>query len=147
MIDPRINFRNRDLMARQALQNLRVGTADSIRVRESFCQLPVEEVQELLVFVFLPFHVQQTSQDSTISTWTLTASSIMTTTVLQLSRGPTTPTDVFSQSGEPPPIAEFNLEFGQIEASRNFLHRITVLYVVPHPPCPRIHKLQGLLDL
>jgi hypothetical protein len=43
MIDPRINFWNRDLMARQALQNLRVRTADSIRVGESFCQLSIEE--------------------------------------------------------------------------------------------------------
>ena len=53
MIDPRIKFRNRDLMARQALQKLRVGTADSIRVRESFCQLSTEEFQEPLVFAAL----------------------------------------------------------------------------------------------
>jgi hypothetical protein len=50
MIDPRVNFSNRDLMARQALQNLRVRTADPIRVRESFCQLSIETVQKPHVF-------------------------------------------------------------------------------------------------
>lgn len=37
MIDPRINFRNRDLMACYPFQKLRVRTAGSIWVRESLC--------------------------------------------------------------------------------------------------------------
>jgi hypothetical protein len=37
MIDPRVNFGNRDLMACHACQKLRVRTAGSIWVRESFC--------------------------------------------------------------------------------------------------------------
>ncbi len=64
MIDPRINFRNRDLTARHALQKLRVGTADSIRVRESFCQLSIEELRELPNRVALSFLVQKANQDS-----------------------------------------------------------------------------------
>ncbi len=67
MIDPRINFTNRDLMARQALQKLGTGAARSIRIRESFRQLPIEEVQKLPVFVALSFLVQKANQDSTIS--------------------------------------------------------------------------------
>ena len=66
---------------------------------------------------------------------------------LQLSRGPTAATKVVSQSGEPPAIAEFNLEFSEVEASRNFLNGVAVLDVVPHSPCLRVHKLQRLPDL
>ena len=149
MIDPWINFRNRNLMTRQALQKLRVRTADSIRVRESFCQLSIEELRELLVLVVLSFLVQKANQDSPFRHGRLRSSTWLRHdhNVLQLSRGPTATTEVFSQSREAPAIAKFNLEFGEIEASRNFLNRITVLYVVPHPPCPRIQKLQRLLDL
>jgi hypothetical protein len=53
MIGPRIKFRNRDLMARQALQKLRVRAADTLRIRESFCQLSIEEFQEPLVVIAL----------------------------------------------------------------------------------------------
>ncbi len=148
MIDPRINFRNRDLMERQAFQKFRVRTADSIRIGEFFCQLSIEEVQELPIFPALSLLVQKVNQDSTISpsTWpTVLWGSIMTTSVFLLTV-PTATTDVVSQSRDPPPIAEFNLEFGEIEASRNFLNRITVLYVIPHSPSPWIHELQRLLD-
>ena len=69
MINPQVNFRNRDLMARHALQKLQVGTTDSIRVRESFCQLSMEELRELPVLVALSFLVQKANQDSTISPW------------------------------------------------------------------------------
>jgi hypothetical protein len=69
MIDPRINLSNRDLMTRQALQKLRVGTADSIRVRESFRQPSTEEFQEPPVFASLSLLVQKANQDSTFSTW------------------------------------------------------------------------------
>ncbi len=68
MIDPRINFRNRDLMVRQAVQKLRVRTADSIRIREPLCQLSIEDVQEPPVLVSLSFLVQKANQDPTIST-------------------------------------------------------------------------------
>jgi len=44
MIDPWINLSNRNLMTSQALQELRVGTTESIRVRESFRQLSIEEL-------------------------------------------------------------------------------------------------------
>ena len=57
MIGPRIKFRNRDLMARQALQKLRVGAADTLRIREPFCQLSIEEFQEPLVVIALLFRV------------------------------------------------------------------------------------------
>ena len=55
MIGPWIKFRNRDLMARQALQKLRVRAADTLRIRESFCQLSIEEFQEPLVVIALLF--------------------------------------------------------------------------------------------
>ena len=42
--------------------------------------------------------------------------------VLQLSRGPAATIEILSQSRQLPPIAEFNLEFSEIEASRNFLN-------------------------
>ena len=57
MIDPRINLRYRDLMACHAFQKLRVRTAGSIWVRESFCQLSIEELRELPVLVVLSFLV------------------------------------------------------------------------------------------
>ena len=68
MIDPWINLSNRNLMTSQALQELRVRTADPIRVRESFCQLSIEELRELLVLVALSFLVQKANQDSPFST-------------------------------------------------------------------------------
>ena len=55
MIGPQIKFRNRDLMARQALQELRVRAANTLRIRESFCQLSTEEFQEPLVVIALLF--------------------------------------------------------------------------------------------
>ena len=67
MFDPRINFGNRDLMARHALHKLQVGTPDSIRVWESFCQLSIEKFRELSVPVALSFLVQKANQDSTVS--------------------------------------------------------------------------------
>ena len=57
MIGPQIKFRNRDLMARQALQELRVRAADTLRIRESFCQLSIEEFQEPLVVIALLFRL------------------------------------------------------------------------------------------
>lgn len=79
MIEPRIKFRNRHLMARQALEKLRVGTADPIQVRESFYQLSIEELQELPVLVTLLFLMQKANQDSPFST-----SASMTTHVVPL---------------------------------------------------------------
>ena len=52
-----------------------------------------------------------------------------------------------SQSREAPAIAKFNLEFSEVETSRNFFNRITVFDVAPHSPRPRVQKLQRLLDL
>jgi hypothetical protein len=150
MIDPRINFRNRDLMARHALQKLRVRAADTIfgfgnpsansplrslknRSSSSRCCFLCTKLIKIPPFR----HGRGRS-----STWFHHDHH-----VLQLSRGPAATTEVFSQSREAPPIAEFNLEFGEIEASRNFLNRISVFNVVPNPPRPRIQKLQRLLDL
>ena len=67
--------------------------------------------------------------------------------ILQLSGGPAATTKVVSQSREAPAITKFNLKFSEIEASRNFLNRIPVFDVVPHPPRPRVQKLERLLDL
>lgn len=64
MIDPWINLSNRNLMTSQALQKLRVGTTDPIRVRESFYQLSIKELKELHVLVALSFLVQKANQDS-----------------------------------------------------------------------------------
>lgn len=64
MFNPRINFGNKDLMARHALHKLQVGTPDSIRVWESFCQLSIEKFRELSVPVALSFLVQKANQDS-----------------------------------------------------------------------------------
>ena len=64
MINPRINFRNGDLMSHHALQKLQVVTTDSIRVWESFCQLSIEELRELPVLVALSFLVHKTNQGS-----------------------------------------------------------------------------------
>ena len=143
MINPRINFRNRDLMACHALQKPRVRTAGSIWVREFFCQFSIEELRELSVLVVLSFLVLKANQDSPFrhahrrsSTWFHHEHH-----VLQLSRGPAATTKVVSQSREAPAITKFNLEFSEIETSRNFLNRITVFDVVPHPPRPRVQKL------
>ena len=64
MIDPWINLSNRNLMTSQTLQELRVGTTDSTRIRESFCQLSIEELRELRVLVALSFFAQKANQDS-----------------------------------------------------------------------------------
>lgn len=64
MIDPWINLRNRNLMASQALQELRVRTTDPIRVRESFCQLSIEELRELPILGALSFLAQKANQGS-----------------------------------------------------------------------------------
>jgi hypothetical protein len=64
MFNPRINFSNRDLMARHTLHKLQVGTPDSIRVRESFYQLSIEKFRELSVLVVLSFLMQKANQDS-----------------------------------------------------------------------------------
>jgi hypothetical protein len=124
MIDPRINLRNRDLMACHALQKLRARTAGSIWVWESFCQLSIEELRELPVLVVLSFLVLKANQDSPFryahrrsSTWFHHEHH-----VLQLSRGPAATTKVVSQSREAPAIAKFNLEFSEIETSRRVGH-------------------------
>jgi hypothetical protein len=44
MTNPGIKVRDGNLMASQALQKLRVRTADSIWIRESLCQLFIEEL-------------------------------------------------------------------------------------------------------
>lgn len=64
MLDPRIDFRNRDLMPRHPLQKLRVRTACSIWVWESFRQLSIKELRELPVLVVLSFLVLKANQDS-----------------------------------------------------------------------------------
>ena len=68
MIDPWINLSNRNLMTSQALQELRVRATDSIRVRESFYQLSIEELGELPVLVAPSFFAQKANQDSPFST-------------------------------------------------------------------------------
>ena len=143
MIDPRVNLRNRDLMACHAFQKLLVRAASSIWIWESFCQLSIEELRELPVLVVLSFLVLKANQDSPFrhalrrsSTWFHHGRH-----VLQLSRVPAAATKVVSQSREAPAITKFNLEFSEIEASRNFFNRISVFDVAPHPPRPRVQKL------
>ena len=77
MINPWIKVGDGNLMASQALQKLRVRTADSIRIRESLCQLFIEESYELVFFGYSrSCLVREAIQDSTVvtSAWLTTHS-------------------------------------------------------------------------